>query len=239
MSEHLLHDRMIRLGAGPSTADWADARARGKRLRRRRRAKLAGVGVLVAGLVAAAPAFGIGSRVLDFFDSEPAPEVLKLQLAELNTGAPPGMSPGVDAQQLRRVLTRELYNGQYTLWIAPTKDGNFCMHFGRTGRGGGSGGCIDRRVMPIYPEFGQASSGKPILAFGSVTADGATDVELELDNGRSVEAELVWVSRPIDAGFYATEVLEGRPVAVVARDGNGEQIARLAMPKPVGIPPGR
>lgn len=239
MSEDLMQQRIERLGAGPPTADWDEVRARGIRLRRKRRATRAGIAGAAALAVAATPAFGLGTRVLDFFHGEPAPEALRVQLAELNTGAPRGMSPDVDASEMREVMKRELYNGPYTLWVAPTKDGNFCVHFGRTGRDGGSGGCIDRRIMPIYPTFAQASSGKPILSFGSVTADDATHVEMVLDNGGSIETELIWVSEPIDAGFYATEVTEGHPIAVVARDGNGEEVARLAMPKPVGIPPGR
>jgi hypothetical protein len=240
MTEDAIRDRLQRFGAGPATADWREVRSRGIELRRKRRIRFAGLAAVVAALaLAATPAFGLGARVIDFFQSEPAPEALKVQLAELNTGAPPGMSPCVDAAELRAVMTRELYNGPYTLWVAPTKDGNFCVHFGRAGRDGGSGGCIDRRIVPIYPNFAQANSGKPILAFGSVTAEGATHVELELDNGKSVEAELVWVSEPIDAGFYATDVREGKPTAVVARDGDGNEVARLAFPKPVGIPPGR
>jgi hypothetical protein len=231
--------RLKQFGAGPATADWSDVRARGLRLRRKRRMTLAAIAAAAGLVIAATPAFGLGARVIDFFQGEPAPEALKLQFAELNTGAPAGMAPGVIASETRAVLTRELYNGPYTLWVAPTKDGNFCKHFGRTGRDGGSGGCIDRRITPIYANFAQASLGKPILAFGSVTADGATHVELELDNGKSLETELVWVSEPIDAGFYATEVREGKPTAVVARHGDGDEVARRRFPRPVGIPPGR
>jgi hypothetical protein len=238
MTDELLRERISRLGAGPETADWNEVRTRGLRLRRQRRIRLVGVAAVATALaVAATPAFGLGGRVIDFLQGEPASEALKLQFAELNTGAPPGMAPGVIASQTRAVMTRELYNGPYTLWVAPTRDGGFCVHFGRTGREGGSGGCQPARIMPLSPSFARANDRSPLLAYGSVLADGATQVEIELDSGRNVRTELVWVSEPIDAGFYAADIAEGYPKAVLARDDDGNELARQDLPPGAGRPP--
>jgi hypothetical protein len=148
------------------------------------------------------------------------------------------MAPGVIASETRAVMTLELYNGPYTLWVAPTRHGGFCVHFERTGRGGGSGGCqAGPQLMAVSPSFARANEETPILAFGAVSADGATHVEIELEDGKSMRTDLVWVSDPINAGFYAADIAEGYPRAVVARDDDGDEIARQELPPGAGRPP--
>jgi hypothetical protein len=233
MNDELLRRRLIAVAAGPPTADWNDALHRAGRLLRRRRLKVASIAALLVVVIAsAAPAFGLGGRITDFLDGEPAPEPERLLFAELNTGAPPGMAPGVIADEARGVLTRQLSDGRrYTLWVAPTQNGGFCMAYRAVGPGCSS------RSLPLSWGMSRGGPTTPIIISGSVITDRATHVVLEYDDGTTMETELVWVGKPIDAGFYFLEIHEDRITdghqlrAVVARDGEGAELARKTVPQ--------
>src|SRR5687767_9507536 len=107
----------------------------------RRTRRLIGVAA-VAAVLLAAPALALATGVIDFPSAEPAPRSFKRLFAELNTGAPAGMTPGVDASEARAVLRRELFGEQHTLWVAPRRGGGFCA-FLLGPRGGGGGGCTN------------------------------------------------------------------------------------------------
>jgi hypothetical protein len=233
MSEELLRRRLVAIAAGPPTADWKDAQHRAGRLRRRRRLKAASIAALLVVVIAsAAPAFGLGGRVIDFLDREPAPEPERLLFAELNTGAPPGMAPDVIADEARGALTRQLSDGRrYTLWVAPTRNGGFCMSYRAVGPGCSS------RSLSLSWGMSRGGPNTPIIISGSVTVDRATHVVLEYDDGTTTETELVWVGEPIDAGFFFLEIPEERITAghqlraFVARDADGDELARETVPQ--------
>jgi hypothetical protein len=233
MSDELLRRRLEAIAVGPPTADWKDAQHRAGRLRRRRRLKAASIAaLLVVVIVSAAPAFGLGGRVIDFLDREPAPEPERLLFAELDTGAPPGMAPGVIADEARGVMTRQFSDGRrYILWVAPTRSGGFCISYRAVGPG-----CTSRS-FPLSWGGSRGGPNTPIIIYGSVTADRAHHVDLEYEDGTTSETELVWVGEPIDAGFFFLELPEHRITgghqlrAVVARDRDGAELARKTLPE--------
>jgi hypothetical protein len=230
MTEDLLRHRMARLGAGPPTANWDEVRARGVGLRKRRRGTFVGIAAAAALAVVVTPAFGLGAAVIDFFQAEPAPEVLKRHFAEFDRGAPSGMEPGVVASEARAVIRRDLSAGRFTLWVAPTRQGGYCLALGRDAHGFAAS-CDRLGELRLAPAGTKRGPGTPWLQFGAVKAADATRVEIELDDGTSVDTELVWVSEPIDAGFFVTELPFGREaIAFVARDHHGNELARLLRP---------
>jgi hypothetical protein len=233
MTDELLRRRLEAIAVGPPTADWNDAQRRASRLRRRRRLRLAALAAVLGVVIAsAAPAFGLSARVIDFLDRESAPEAERLLFAELDTGAPPGMAPGVIADEARGVMTREFSDGRrYTLWVAPTRTGGLCMSYRAVGPG-----CLPEG-FPLSFGMSRGGPNTPIIISGTVTADRARHVELEYEDGTTTETELIWVGEPIDAGFFFLEIPEERITAghqlraCVARDADGAELARETLPE--------
>lgn len=233
MTDELLRRRLEALAAGPMTADWSDTQRRATRLSRMRRLKWGSPLVVIVLLAAVAgPASGLVPRVIDLFARESAPEAQRLLFAELDTGAPPGMAPGVIAQEARGVISREFSDGrQYTLWIAPTRTGGFCIAYRAVGPG------CDPRGVPLSYGVSRGGPRTPIIVSGSVAVDQARRVELEYEDGSTTEAELVWVGEPIDAGFFFLEIPDERIAkghqlrAVVAEDSDGAELARKTLPQ--------
>jgi hypothetical protein len=228
VSDQHLQTRLEALAAGPPTPDWGDALRRAQNLRRQR-SRLTIAFAALAAVIVAAPTFALATDVIDFGSADPAPEPFKQLFGELNTGAPPGMTPGVDAKDTRAVLRRELFGRPHTLWVAPRKGGGFCL-FLLGPRGGGGGGCVDPGV-PLSPGVIRPDDQSPFGAHGSVAAPGATHVEVIHTDGSSTRTELVWVSAPIDAAFFVLEVPADLGIkGFVARDADGKELARRMLP---------
>jgi hypothetical protein len=70
------------------------------------------------------------------------------------------------------------------------------------------------------------------LIDGSTTLDDAASVEVQFEDGSSVAVPVVWVSAPIDAGFFGYEVpaahlrVGARPILLVLRDADGKELRR-------------
>jgi hypothetical protein len=223
-------------------SDWLD-------VRRRARRPLARPIVLVAALVlaalAVAPALGLHRQFVDFFEGESAPDRVETSFAELDIAAPPGMAPGVIAEQARRVFRRRVSERHIvTIWAAPTKAGGFCAHsqireIGGGSRGGG-GGCDRDRTLALAPGLvipGPISPDgtiqrEPVIIDGHLAIREAESLEVRFENGESDEIPLVWISEPIDAAFFAYAVPREhwrpgfRPAFVIARDGDGRELAK-------------
>jgi hypothetical protein len=214
-------------------------------------------------LVAAAFTFGLRLPVLDFGHAEPAPERTQLQFLQLGVGAPPGMDPGVIPNSARKVIELSQDGKVSVLWVAPTKGGGFCLLW--TGIGGG---CMkDRTVPPAEPgpstgdvnPFVLGASSSPdargVLQHfdGHLMAAEAKRLLVEYADGEEAEIPVVWVSPPIDAGFYLYWVPEEhrRPghqvTALRAEDEDGGVVARLTfrltapseIQQPVRLPDGQ
>ncbi|MBD0330781.1 MAG: hypothetical protein ICV64_11850 [Thermoleophilia bacterium] len=223
--------------------DWDDVRRRARRRPSRRRLALALAAL--AAIAVTAPAFGLHRQALDWFRQEAAPPRTQLEFLQLGVGAPPGMDPQVVPNSARRVLVARLDGRERTLWVAPTRRGGFCVSWSGLG-----GGCIADRGPPLAspPErrrevnplaldvtVGRDRSWAVTFLAGSVLDDRVERLVVEHADGERVEVPLVWVSPPIDAGFYLYDVPDRRrseahrPTAVTGLGGDGEVVTRKAI----------
>jgi hypothetical protein len=228
-----LAERFADLRHPPDDRDWLEVRRLARRGRRvRLRLALAVAAAVAAAVVVAVPAFGLGGKLVRIFESgEPAPAPIERSFAGLDAGAPPGFATGVVASQTRKIVLP----GDVALWIAPTKRGGFCLFVE-----GGGGQCDTARALTFWPTFsiggdfsrqGVIENG-PVLIDGSTTLDDAASVEVQFEDGSSVTIPVVWVSAPIDAGFFGYEVpaarlrVGARPKLLVLRDADGNELRR-------------
>jgi hypothetical protein len=101
---------------------------------------LAAVSIGLAAI--ALPAAGLGSRIIDLFTGESAPADIEALFAQADIGAPPGMAPGVIADDTHKLMSVQTPSGKRaTLWVAPTESGGWCTWIQREGEpvGGGPG----------------------------------------------------------------------------------------------------
>lgn len=226
-----LAERFASLGHPPEDADWLEVRRLARRWRRLR-PRFALAAAAVVAVVVAAPAFGLGGKLVRIFESgEPAPAPIERSFAGLDAGAPPGFQTGVVASQTRKIDLP----GNVWLWIAPTNKGGFCLFVE-----GGGGQCDAARALKFWPTFsiggdfshqGVVENG-PVLIDGSTTLSDAASVEVQFEDGSSATIPVVWVSAPIDAGFFAYEVppahlrVGARPNLLILRDANGNELRR-------------
>ena len=243
--EHVLAARLNELEAATGSPDWADVRRRaGRHTTRKRIVRLSSAGaVALAAVVAATPALGLRGQIVQFFGGgEPAPAPVVKDFGEIDVGAPPGMATGVIAGETRDVMEVPLSTGKTAVvWVAPTRGGGFCVFTSTSGRHStGGGGCDRDRSLPFSPGLsipGPVSPegeilAPPVVFDGDTLIHGATKVEIRFEDGESATTPVVWVSSPIDAGFFVYEVPEAhwseghRPVALVLEDSDGNELAR-------------
>ena len=247
--ETVLAKRFAALADPIDDSDWADVRGRAETSRPHRRgvwvalaAALAAVAILLVG-----PALGLPGKVIRLFESgEPAPERVEKDFASLDTAAPEGMAPGVIRGQTRKVTTVRLSSGhEVALWVAPTRREGFCTNWEEL-----FGGCMaDRaeyleRGLLLGVTVAEPGSTGPYLLGGEIlTESGAASLEVRYRDGERADIPLVWVSEPINAGFFLFEVprtnweTAARPVAVVALDEDGKEVARQELPGPQPFAP--
>jgi hypothetical protein len=216
--------------------------------RKRKRVALLLVAALVLAIVAA-PALGLAPPFLDFFSSKHASKRVVHSFALLNVGAPRGMSPKVIAGETRRVTSYRLANGTtMPLWVAPTRKGGFCFTFGY------GGGCASTRNEHQRDQPGDRNAeaiglgeyGSRVLA-GYVFDTRIARIEVRFRHDPAASVSLLWVSKPINAGFFFYEIPRklsrgaraprpgadpaqpsaGPVAAVVAADEHGREIARI------------
>jgi hypothetical protein len=208
-----------------------DVRLRPSRRRFYRAA--AATALLAAILLLVAPAFGVRLTELDFWEAEEGPPKIVQNFEQMDVGAPEGMATNVIPGQTRKVGTFRYRGNARDLWVAPTRHGGFCTLWEKSG-----GGCDKLGTVPLDAGFWARSvpgdlSGRrgPIpprlydVVLGHVNGDYADSVEIRFADGRSVQPEVVWVSEPINAGFYAFEIPEERVIAsVAALDEDGDVV---------------
>lgn len=218
MNEKQLRLRLEALGAGPATADWADALNRSSQRRRRNRLTIAFS--LAAAVIVAAPTVVVATRAVDFGSAETAPEDYQAVFDRFNELSRPA---GVNASQTRVVLRPTLHGRPHMLMVAPRRSGGYCFGLIEHGRGGGLG-CADAGERISMGGGGDVS-------YGAVGARGATHVELLYKNRAPIRAEVVWVSEPIEAGFFAVGVPTcPNARGVVVRDAEGRELVRQRFP---------
>jgi hypothetical protein len=232
---------VLKAHAGPDGPRERTARSG---LRRTRPGLVAAVVAVaaVAATMAATPAWGLVRNVLPFWNQPHASKSDQLAFAELNIGAPNGMSPDVVSGDTRQVA-QETFGGQTrTLWVAPAKDGGFCYLWSP-----GGGGCnTGPHQMPLgwsglgVPQNLQGSP-NPGLEWlsGYVLSPSVSDVAIRFSDGSSIHPTITWVSAPINAGFFAYDVPQDQQsttdhvTEIDAYDANGN----LVKSEPVGLTP--
>jgi hypothetical protein len=192
---------------------------------------------VLAAVVVAAPTFALATDGVDFWNTEPAPEPLKKQFADMEEATSPdlrGRTPTAHFGEARIVYRRKLAGIGQTLYLGPMREGGFCLYLLEDlvpGGGSGGGGCSEAgdSLQPLG--MGSGIAEEPYLVFGSSAAPGATHVEMLLADGTSREEELLWVSKPIDAGIYLLEVAVDEEIrGFVVRDAEGRELARAMAP---------
>ena len=236
--DDLLAKRFAALAYPKNDADWLEVVRLAQRRRRRRAwpalAAAAAAAIVASGFVAVAtPAFGElrATLVRAFGDGEPAPANVQRAFEELDLDAPPAL-----ATRVRSLDTRKLVlPSNLELWIAPTDNGGFCW-----AASDGAGRCDADHTSSVAPVFsitgdlasdGTIKSG-PVRLDGSTTAAGAASVEIQFADGDVVIVPVVWVTAPIDAGFFSYRVPQDhwrvatRPILLIVRDAAGEALVR-------------
>ena len=240
--ESLLASRFAAL-ATHEAGDWLEVRRRARRMRVRRAALL--LAAALATVVVAAPALGLHRVVVDWFEAEPASGRTQLEFLQLGVIAPEGMDPGVIPNSARKVTTVRLSRRAYTLSVAPTRAGGFCWQWSDY-----VGSCTRDRTESYPSEAGNLNvfalgagfqadeEGTVSRVSGRLLGENIERLSLEYEGGTTAEVPFVWVSEPIDAGFYLYEVPEqhlkrgDRARALVATDSDGTTVARMKFPVP-------
>lgn len=235
------------LGDALEAAVAAEAR-RGSQLRHRRRARrmatlVAATAVLA--LLVASPAIGLRGHIVRLFRSAPpAPERVVKSLTALEQGMPADLQRDSQTPEAREVLDEPVgFDQRAVVWLAPRTDGGFCslLELQRPDgtSGGGGAECVplmrDRLSFETSLRGSVSPSGEilsgPVLIDGWVSLAKADSVEILFESGGADALPFVWVTEPVNAGFFVYGVPQahwqpGRlPTAIVVRDAEGKEIA--------------
>jgi hypothetical protein len=232
VNEQLLTSDLLR--RGPDDADWNDVlrRAGGEPRRRRAAAIVAAVVTVVVGI---ASAYAFGYPIIDFGKAPKGPEKVVNDFGSMEVGAPEGMAPGVLPHETRRITAVRIDGKEHVLWVAPTKQGGFCEEWSDF-----VGGCRADRHDDFAKRLDVSGTGD-VLA-GSFFQKAGTKLVISYADGASDEIPFVWVTAPIDAGFYLFRVpdahrAEGhRPTAVRLLDKRDAVLAREEVRPPGKYP---
>lgn len=216
------------LEPGPDDADWGDVVRRVGEARRRRQASAIAV-LFAAVALGIASAYAFGHPIIDFGKAEKGPTTIVNDFGSLEVGAPAGMAPGVLPHEARRITSVSIDGKEHVLWVAPTKQGGFCEQWS-----GFFGGCRADRHDEFAKRIDITASGFDVLG-GSFFQSAGVRLVLSYADGASDEIPFVWVSAPIEAGFYlfrvpdAHRVAGNRPTEISLFDDGGKRLAREAL----------
>jgi hypothetical protein len=208
----------------PLDSDWPDVRRRARRPRLRR--YLLPLAAAFA-VLAVGSAFAVYREVVDFVQAEPAPERIMLDFNRMSVRATIGLGPRVIPDSARKVTEATIDGKRAPLYVAPTRDGGFCWRWGTHGSCG--------RLQPNQRGLGTGwleRDNAPWILTGHLLDRQFARLELEYEDGERVEIPTIWVSKPIDAGFYVHEVPRERlrpglrAKALVAFSAEGDEVAR-------------
>lgn len=195
--------------------------------------------VLLAATVAAAvvvlPALAFTNVVpgiSDWFASPKAPRQAVVDFEELGRGVPAGMDTRVIAAEARTLLEIRLADGAPArLFVAPTRQGGFCLEIEGLG-----GGCDAARKIPFDVGFAAKRYPQgPAVVYGSALSSEAVEAEIRSASGEIQRVVLTRVSAPINAGFFVANVraiARGFPIHVTLRDGEGDVVGAKTIPVP-------
>jgi hypothetical protein len=210
---------------------------------------------VVTAIMMATPAWAFFRDVLSFEDQPTAPRSVQLQFWSLNLGAPAGMSPRAVSGETREVGRFTFGGATHTLWVAPAKNGGFCALW----IPGGGGGCstsgqpVSTGAVLVFPHDPDQAArtatrrsqlptlqriGVPEWITGAARSVTVSDIVIRFSDGSAVHPQLVWVSAPINAGFFAYDVpideqsSQSHVTAVDAYDREGTLVRRQTFTDP-------
>ncbi len=226
----LLAVRFAATRDGEDDSDWNDVLRRRQPSHDRHRRSLVVAVAVVAALVAAlaaTPALGLVRDIIPFWGAAKAPQPVVVEFASMNTGAPAGMSPQAVAGETREIGQFSFAGRSHTLWVAPAKDGGFCLDWTE-----GWGGCVTNTTtnlswsgdLIVPADVPQPSTNGWTLAqiaaealklhheavprwiSGYINSAHAHDVKITFTDGTTIQPPITWVSAPINAGFFAYDI---------------------------------
>jgi hypothetical protein len=206
---------------------------------RRRLIAAAALVVVIATALLATPAFGLRDRIVKLFTAEQPeprrpPELIQRYFRNM-FDARPGESTGVVASKARVAIRLAIPGyGHQTLWVAPTRAGGYCSNVGcnRTR------GRPFEMTMSIAGPTSTNSSPVPgsrdqhVFLYGDTSLRRARGIAIQFEDGSFERTPLVWVSKPIDAGFFLYLLPKShwkpgkRPITIEVDDAKGHPLAR-------------
>jgi hypothetical protein len=225
----LLTERFAALVDPVDDSDWQEVTRRARRGLRQPWIALPLAATLAAVLVGSA--VGLYGRVVDFFEAEPAPERVVVHFGQMTARAKIDMGPRVDAREARKVTEATIRGERRALYVAPTPDGGFCWLWEKM-----AGSC--GRTLGIFGPVNAPSLESPghdgaARILGHVLNPAIVRLEVVLADGDHLDVPIVWVSKPIDAGFFIYEAPSDRNpiVSLLGLDMDGRELYRQDMPK--------
>jgi hypothetical protein len=225
------------------------AREQGKASVRDRLGIRAALGVALAiGVLVVTPAIAFRAHVTQLFSDAPAaPERIAQSFAALERGVPRARQTGIRSEDARKVLDVPIgFDKRAVVWLAPRRNGGFCTLLelqGLDGRRTGHGGeCVplmkqlsfETSVRGTVSPTGEILTG-PVLIDGRVGLAKADSVELAFEDGTSVPVTLVWVTAPVNTGFFVYSVPPAHwrvghlPTRLFVRDAEGAEIGQATV----------
>lgn len=232
MSEELKRDAI--LSAGPNDGNWTDVIHRAT-LARRRQGIYAAVLLTALVVVGVASAYALGHPIVNFNTAEKGPTNVVNDFGELEVSAPENMTPGLLPDQARKIPGLYLDGKPYAFYVAPTKSGGFCSTIG---------GCVsvnDRPEMKDRILGGLEASKSSERLDGVFIEKNADRLVLSYADGTSDDVPFVWVTEPIEAGFFVLDIPEAhqtganRPTGLTLYDSGDETIANAPLRDPRAI----
>jgi hypothetical protein len=226
--ESLLAGRFAALSTH-ERGDWADVRRRSG-MRRTRTLWALSLAAALAAIVAGS-ALALYRDEIEFWSSPAAPERIVIDFQTMRRLAVSALGPNVIPGEARRVASFTIAGKSRGLFVAPTEEGGYCwrLHFigscGRTGNNDESFG---------FGFLGSHTGGAAWINGDFLDSD-ITRIEVEYEDGEIASVPFVWVTAPIDAGFYSLDVptehlAVGRRAAFIrAYNESGDEVARRGL----------
>lgn len=214
---------------------WSDVLARAGVRPRRRRLALA---LALAGALAlvAAPALALRGRLTAIFSARPQPPRVEREYSSLPLAGRIGgmLHSRIDSARLAWTWGRA-DGSALRLRVASVESGGFCWRAG-LGRTSLGGGCETARKRATFRRAAVLTGPSPsggLQVAGYVTYADAASFAVVYRSGVSTRIPLVWISKPIDAGFFFFEAPPGRKLLrLVIRDRDGRVVSRSTLPGP-------
>jgi hypothetical protein len=245
VTDDLIRARFNALREARDDGDWLDVRRRARTRRLRRVAPLALAAALAVAV--AGPALGLHRVVVNWLEAEPAPERAQRAFDQLSV-LDETDQVGIVAGSARKVGEFRHGGKVYVLSVTPTERGGFCYGwsdlFGscrksRSAPAGAPREPGDRDAFRIGAAHQVGERDVVQIVGGNLIGAEVERLVAEYADGAREEIPLVWVSPPIDAGFYLHFVPDDRKqpghhlAALVAVDADGEVVARRSFRPPL------